>query len=90
MSRADNEKPDLDEITNRLQEIREAIEELVDEATSLIDSTGREKLSNGWDAYARPSLLMALNQETEWLGNCMYNLEKVIEYLREPLDDDDE
>lgn len=90
MGRADDEKPDLNEIADRLEDIRAAIEELIDEASELIESSGRPTLIGGWNAYAKPSLMMALNQETEWLGSCSYNLEKVVEYLREPLDDDEE
>lgn len=68
---------------NRLEEIKEEMLELLDEADRLL-SGAEGMVYDRAKAYWIPHIKMALTKEHDYLGGSMETLEDTIEELREP------
>ena len=68
---------------NRLREIRDELRELVEEANDIIEKSPNKTIIGRWNSYGLPSLMMAIDEETEWIGGSMGCLEEIIKDLEE-------
>jgi hypothetical protein len=73
----------IEAAANRLEEIRQTMEALRDEAMWIVngcsDVINRDAAYRGWNA----SIEMALSNETHWVGKASTTLEETIEQLEE-------
>jgi hypothetical protein len=76
-------------MTNRLQEIRQEIETLADEALAIVKKSGKrievERARSYWHAH----IICALTNESQYLGGSMCTLEDAISALEEDEDETD-
>ena len=79
-------KPTREDI-DRLEEIRDEIKTLVDEARRLVRGTIDGKAA---EAYWVPHILGALDDDHEFLGGSMTTMQDSIEALRREVGDGDE
>jgi hypothetical protein len=75
-------KEDLD----RLEEIRQDMLDLVDEARHIIRDTDE---SDRADAYCLAQLEMALTNDYEYLGGATFSLEDIIKNLEDSLEENE-
>jgi hypothetical protein len=64
----------------RLQEIKDEIKELVEEAMEIVSDTNERSRA---EAYWYPHLLMALDDEHTYMSNSMCHLQSTIDTLEE-------
>ena len=74
---------------NRLEEIKEELLELIEEAQRIV-SGGDEMTYQRAKSYWIPHVIMALTKEHEWLGGSMETMEDTIEELKEQLQEREE
>ncbi len=73
--------------TARLDEIRDEIERLVDEAIRIVDDTDERGAAR---AYWYPQIVMALGDNHHYLGGSMHSLQDTIDALEERQREEDE
>jgi hypothetical protein len=71
----------------RLNEIKDEIKSLVNEARDIIRGTHIESLAN---SYWIPHILMELDEDHEWLGGSMCTMQETIDALADDIDEEEE
>jgi hypothetical protein len=80
-------KPTTDLDLERLEEIKDEIKDLVDEARALVSGTAERRTT---EAYWIAHILGALDEDHEFLGGSMTTMQDTIDALREESEEDDD
>ena len=77
---------ELNERANELEEIKEQIMDLIEQAKNLVQDTPEEKRA---ESYWLAHLEMALTKESRYLGSSMVTMECTINDLRQDADQEE-